>query len=351
MNETCARRGRLLVWLAVTALIAVSCGGSDSSGPEVASSTESESASSSEIEPTSDATTTSTEAPSTSTTAAETSTTAPEPVEQPNAERILTDGHSTLDAALALELPVAGTLGYSDRASVPDYLPDSAASVEEVGNRGDINFEVIAAFAPDAIVANAFSLDSIGLREPAEELARVVAVETSTFVPWQTALRQLGEGFGVPQRAEDRIAEAEALFAELRESLTDAQRALEVSVIRCAFGQCRYLPGGSSFPGMVLDDVGIARPEIQRSDPEGRPFVEVSFEQIDLLTGDVIVLFGTDAESELEQLQGSALWDLIPAVQNDLVFTVDGDAWFSGNVLAAEYVARDIAEILASVPG
>ncbi|MEM9204639.1 MAG: ABC transporter substrate-binding protein, partial [Actinomycetota bacterium] len=233
------------------------------------------------------------------------------------------------------------------------YLPaDLLSTVEIVGDGADINFEIISAFGADAIVASQYNVDAFGYRDQAEAITRLEAVDVAPLTPWQVTLREIGTAFGVPQRTEARIAEAEMLIADLSASLTDEQRALEVSVIRCRLDNCRYQPGGTSFAGQVLDDLGVARPEVQASDAEGRPTVVVSFEQIDLLSGDVVILFGTDAEDALVTLQDSALWNLIPAVQNGHVFQVDEDAWFFGNVLAAEYVARDMVEILQTVaPG
>jgi ABC-type Fe3+-hydroxamate transport system substrate-binding protein len=54
----------------------------------------------------------------------------------------------------------------------------------------------------------------------------------------------------------------------------------------------------------VLNQLRVARPAIQRSDAEGRPFVEASLERVDLLDGDVIVQFGSDAEGALARTGG-----------------------------------------------
>lgn len=74
--------------------------------------------------------------------------------------------------------------------------------------------------------------------------------------------------------------------------------------------------------------------------------MEVSLERVDLLDGDVIVQFGSDAEDALAALEDTALWDTLRAVRAGRVHEVDPYYWFQGNVLAAQQIRSDIIELL-----
>ncbi|MEM9042821.1 MAG: ABC transporter substrate-binding protein [Actinomycetota bacterium] len=263
--------------------------------------------------------------------------------------RIVVSDQALLDGALALDLPVAGIPGFTDRETIPAYLAEFAVDVEVLGDRTEQNLEQLAAFGPDLLLFNTKSLEALGADDALEQIAEVADVDVTTATPWRQSLRLIAEAGGVPDRADARIAAADAAIDDAATSLSDDQKALEISVVRCFNGQCRYLPGGTSFSGQVLDEVGVARPAIQASDPEGRAFVNVSPEQYDLLGGDVIVLFGTDAEAELAQLRDNPLWNTLEAVQAGRVVEVDATPWFTGNVLAVEFIVADVVRILNSL--
>ncbi|MEM8619525.1 MAG: iron-siderophore ABC transporter substrate-binding protein [Actinomycetota bacterium] len=261
-------------------------------------------------------------------------------------ERIVVSDQAILDAALALGLPVAGIPGFADRQTIPDYLVALADGVEVLPDRTDLNFEQLAAFDPDLLLINPKTLDEVGGPELLQEIADVAEVDVVTTRPWRDSLRDVGAAVGQTAVAEQRIADTDAKIETARSTLTAEQLATEVSVIRCFGDSCRYLPGGTSFSGQVLDELGVARPDLQASDAEGRAFVEVSPERVDLLDGDLILLFGTDADDSLAALQSNPLWSQLDAVQNDRVVMVDPAPWFTGNVLAVEYVVDNIVEIL-----
>jgi iron complex transport system substrate-binding protein len=266
--------------------------------------------------------------------------------EEPIAERIVVSDQAVLDAALALDLPVVGIPGYADREAIPAYLADEAEGVEVLAERSQVNLESLAAARPDLLLFSSKLVDESGARDLLAEIAPLVELDASTAEPWRDVLREVAAAVGVPMRAEARIAEVEAAIADARDAIGADGLATEVSVVRCFGDSCRYLPGGTSFSGQVLDELGVARPEVQASDSEGRAFVEVSPERVDLLDGDLIVLFGTDAQDSLARLQTNPLWEQLGAVQAGEVHEVDAEAWFAGSVLAVEAIITDMVRLL-----
>ncbi|MFN3257874.1 MAG: iron-siderophore ABC transporter substrate-binding protein [Ilumatobacter sp.] len=261
-------------------------------------------------------------------------------------QRIVVSDQAILDAALALDLPVIATPGYSDREAIPSYLADRAAGIEVLAERSEVNLESLANIRPDLLLFSSKQVESSGAREQLAEIAELAELDVSTADPWRDVLRDVASAAGVPERAEHTISIADAALERARRAIGPEGLAREVSVVRCFGDSCRYLPGGTSFPGQVLDELGVARPQIQASDPEGRAFVDVSPERVDLLDGDIIVVFGTDAVDSLEQLRQNPLWSRLDAVQAGEVYDVDPAAWFTGNAIAVEVIIDDMVRIL-----
>lgn len=260
-------------------------------------------------------------------------------------ERIVVGNQLLLDPALALGLPVVGVAAPSDRSGIPPYLADLAGGVEPIGATPEPNYEQLLALSPDLIIVPEEAADT-GVLDRLQAIARTETTPGNTATPWPEVLRELAALTGRSAEAETWIAEWERRVTDFRSSVGDAID-LEVSLVRCFRDSCRYLPGATSFAGYVLDQLGVARPEIQRADPEGRPFVEVSLEQVDLLDGDVIVLFGSDGDEAIDALEANPLWAQLRAVQDGRVHRADPFAWFQGNVIAAQVIADDLEAWLA----
>jgi len=256
------------------------------------------------------------------------------------AERIVVGNQLLLDPALALQLPVIGVAAPTDRDGVPPYLADRASGVETIAAAPDPNYEQLLGLTPDLIVVPEEAADA-GLIDLLDDIAPTVTTPANTATPWPDVLRELAVLTGRTEQADALLADWAVRVDEFGDAVGDAAE-LEVSLVRCFRDSCRYLPGTTSFAGYVLDQLGVARPEIQQTDPDGRPFVEISLEQIDLLDGDVIVLFGSDADDSIAALEANPLWAQLRAVQNDRVYRADPFAWFQGNVIAADVIADDL---------
>lgn len=262
------------------------------------------------------------------------------PLETVEGERILIGGQLLLDAALALELPVAGVAAPPDRQGVPPYLEARGVGIEVIPASPEPNYEAVARLAPDLIIGPT-EMNDAGITETLSQIARTVTLDANTATPWPDTLAELGLLTGREIRAAEVLAAWDERVAAFRNAVGD-RIDLEISLVRCFRDSCRYLPGSTSFAGFVLDQLGAARPAPQVSDPDGRPFVEVSLEQLDLLDGDLIVVFGTDADDALGALRSNPVWQQLDAVEAGRVFEADPFAWFQGNAIAAGIIADDL---------
>lgn len=156
----------------------------------------------------------------------------------------------------------------TDREGIPPYLDQLGQGVEVIGASPEPNYEALAAAGPDLIIAPT-EADEAGILDRLTAIAPTVTLDANTSVPWPDVLTELA-------RLTDRAGRARELLSEWEQSVDGARAELgagldaEVSLVRCFRDSCRYLPDTSSFAGTVLDQLGVARPAIQRSDAERR---------------------------------------------------------------------------------
>lgn len=207
-------------------------------------------------------------------------------------ERVVTVGFIDHDGVLALGIvPVGLTAGeYSaDQpygvwpwaqdelgGGQPEVLPDT-----------EVNFERIAALRPDLILAVYSGITD----QDYEKLSRIAPTVAQSGehpeygTPWDEMTRVIGRALGKEERAEERIAEVEARFAEARQQHPEFNGKAAVYAGRLEAGGYYAETKGSSRVG-VLTSLGFTIPDEIRSD---KFYAEISREQIGLFDSDVLV--------------------------------------------------------------
>ncbi|GAA5126208.1 hypothetical protein GCM10025762_53400 [Haloechinothrix salitolerans] len=115
-----------------------------------------------------------------------------------------------------------------------------------------------------------------------------------------------------------------------------------------------YLTG---FPGSVMRDAGIKRPEAQRVEDweNSEQLIEISEERIPDMDGDVIFVMvseewydesGTqEAEKIMAQWTSTDLWQGLSAVKNGAVHEVNESQWnLGGGILSANAMLDDLED-------
>lgn len=118
-----------------------------------------------------------------------------------------------------------------------------------------------------------------------------------------------------------------------------------ISLVRFMPGKIR-LYGNLSFIGVILRDVGLARPPAQNIDELA---AEVSTERIDEANGDWIFYssYGPPTGTGQVTVVQGQLWNRLPAVGAGHVRAVDDEVWFLGlGPTGANLVLDDLQKIL-----
>ncbi|MEM8620454.1 MAG: iron-siderophore ABC transporter substrate-binding protein [Actinomycetota bacterium] len=254
---------------------------------------------------------------------------------------------SLLDAAFALGLEVVGYTTFMDPDGDIDELygdarDEYAATAEWVGDLTSPNLERIAQIDPDMILTSAVRHQDI--RDELSAIAPTIMSE-SAGAGWKDTIRLVGEATGTEAQADAALADYEARASALGEAIEVQAGDPLVSVIR--FVDVIRLYNPLSFSGTVLTDVGLSRPESQRSTDD---FITIiSPEEIDQADGDVLiyaVFDNAEVEEGVGQLLANPLWETLGAVQSDQVYRVADNEWMSGvGLFGAEAILRDLADI------
>lgn len=260
-------------------------------------------------------------------------------------QRVVTLGQGQTDTVLALGVtPVGVVEPWVDE--FYDYLPEEVAQAEVVGSELEPDLEAIAALEPDVILGSELRHGEV--HDQLSQIAPTVVSETigrtwkDNVALWAKALCRPDEGARVRDAWEQRTADFQQELGELADT--------EVSMVRFMPDQVRIYRTG--FPGSVLRDAGLARPEAQQvADWEtADQLVEISQERIPEMDGDVIFVMvsdwrGDDAVELEDEWTSHPLWAELEAVQRDAVFAVDEEHWnLGGGILAANAMLDDLEE-------
>lgn len=255
-------------------------------------------------------------------------------------QRVVVLDTGELDGALSLGVKPVGAVEALPGSGLPDYLSEMTEGIELVGTIGEPNLEAILGLKPDLILSS--KLRHEALYDQLSEIAPTVFTET-VGVAWKDNLRVYAEALGKQDALALRLGEYRAKLQTVRNAADTTQ---ELSVIRFVPGENRVMQKGN-FVGTVLEDIGFARPESQRS---AEFMITVSQEAVNLMDGDVIFMsvYGDADDTALDAFTGSPLWQSLIAVQSGDVYRVSDDGWFLGiGLIGAERVLDDLLIYLA----
>ncbi|MQA59949.1 MAG: ABC transporter substrate-binding protein [Actinophytocola sp.] len=256
-------------------------------------------------------------------------------------QKIVALDPSLVEAVVALDGELAGGVGsYGDKREFPPYLGDSVSKTEEVGPLESPDLEAILALEPDLIVSA--SIRHEDLYDELSEIAPTVFVET-TGPTWKDNITALGEAMGAEQQAETVLGSYEKRAETIGKAINDKAKDPEVSVIRFMDGPTRLM-GKASFTGIILDDMGLARPKPQDVDEFA---VEIGEEQIRQADGDHIFVSAYEGgEQAQERFLRNPLWRKLDAVKAGDVHEVNDATWMTSvSVQGADIMLDDMAKI------
>jgi iron complex transport system substrate-binding protein len=239
-------------------------------------------------------------------------------------------------------------------------LPELQDRLTDVVNLGDetMSLETLLIAQPDLIITISGNYDEI--LDQLRAIAPTVVLEFNHSGEWKDMTRTYGEIINAQAEVNALLDLYDDRLQTLREQL--GEQPPVVSVVR-AYPDRINLYLRDSFPGTILQDAGIPRPDSQNYDMneaaerfENPIQYSISRETLRDADADIIItwVFGgtaeiaEDARAQLDDLFDDPLWNNLQAVQNGQVYQ-GGSYWIGSGILAAHRVVDDLFRYVAGV--
>jgi iron complex transport system substrate-binding protein len=245
------------------------------------------------------------------------------------------------EALLALGIKPVGAVKSWTGDPWYNHIKDQMKGVKELGTEAEPNLEAIAALKPDLIIGNKLRHEKI--YEQLSKIAPTVFSETLRG-NWKDNFMLYAKAVNKEEKGKKVIAEYDKRIEELKTKLGDKLK-MKVSIVRFMAGDVRIYHK-DSFSGVILDQLGFARPESQNVND----FAEtgVTKERIPAMDGDILFYFTYETgDGEANKLEkewiNDPLFKSLNVAKQGKVYKVSDTIWnTAGGVLAAHLMLDDI---------
>jgi iron complex transport system substrate-binding protein len=259
-------------------------------------------------------------------------------------ERVVILTNEGTEALLALGVTPVGAVKSFTGDPWYDHIADQLKDTQVVGVESEVNVEAIAALKPDLIIGNKMRQEKI--YDQLNAIAPTIFAETLRG-DWKVNFELYAKALNKEEKGKEVLDTYNTRIAELKEQLGDKLN-MKVSMVRFMAGEVRIYHK-DTFSGVILGDLGFARPESQNVDD----FAErnVTKERIPAMEGDILFYFtyetGDGKGSELEkEWIADPLFKNLEVAKKGEVHKVSDTIWnTAGCVLAANLMLDDIEKI------
>lgn len=269
-------------------------------------------------------------------------------------ERLVTLDTVSFENVIALGLKPIGTVKREESGL---YSPEQLADVANIGTSGEPNLESIVVLNPDLILGLDYQQ---ALYEQAAQIAPTVLISFDHSGQWKEAFQKYSQILNREAAGQEVMEDYRERSQDLQQRLaTTSPSPIKASVVRI-YPDSINLYFRESFPGVVLQDAGLARPEFQNiSATEAQQRYQnpiqasISLESLDQVDGDVLFLWTSEntaeadatAQQKLVELKNNPLWQSLKAVQAGKVYFVP-NYWIGSGPIATNAILDDLSKHL-----
>ena len=262
-------------------------------------------------------------------------------------DRVVAVAQQAIEVLIALEYEPVARVDLLDQFVVDAFPQFGNAIPQDLPDIGlPLNPEILLEAKPDVIIG----WTQFPLPEVITDIAPVVYVDYSE--DWQSNALLIGDAIGEREAVEEFLAGYEQRVEVLRDNLRNPAE-IEVSLVR-VLPEKFNVQVSNSLSGQIRRDVGLAIPQAQldvadelTAENQGRVF-SVSRERVDLIDGDVLLLYNAIPDPEaraenqayIDSLADDPLFQTLDAFQNGEVYQA-GPYWNGGGSILSTHAALD----------
>jgi iron complex transport system substrate-binding protein len=255
-------------------------------------------------------------------------------------ERVVTLYQGATDAALLLGVKPVGAVESWIEQPWYYYIREQMDGVTNLGSENQPNIEEIIKLKPDVIIGSKTRHEKI--YEQLSAIAPTVMEEEVHM--WKDTLSLVADALNKQEEEEKFLNEWNDKVADFKAKMGDRLNDMEVAIIDFRADHVRIVHSG--FSALVLDELGIPRPEIHKSEEWGVKLT--SKENIPQMDADIIFDQTSkdrdDGRLDLrKEWTTHPLWQNLRAVKNNQVYEVDTAIWNNGSgPIAATKMVEDL---------
>lgn len=260
-------------------------------------------------------------------------------------QRVVVLTNEGTEAVLAMGVKPVGAVKSWTGSPWYEHIAADMEGVQELGEEGQPNLELIAGLEPDLIIANKMRHEEI--YEQLKAIAPTVESETLRG-DWKINFKLYAEALGKSEEADKQLAAFDSRVEDFKVKAGDKLKET-VSVVRFMAGKTRVYHT-DTFSGIIFDQIGIKRNDMTLNSKE--TFVdEITKERLPEVDAHRLFYFtydtgdgkGNDTEKEWVN---DPLWTGLSAVKEGRVYRVDDATWnTAGGIKAANIVLDELYSI------
>lgn len=257
-------------------------------------------------------------------------------------ERIIAPYHE--DALLALGVtPVAK---WSIGKSVQDYLESQLKDIPRI--EWNLPQEQVLEKTPDLIVLGSDLASYEGSYEDYQKIATTYVMPENVSNDWRKQIEVFGKILSKGDKADEVLAAYDEKVAAAKEKLSDAIGDESVAMIWVAGNKFYLFEKDRHSAPVVYDELGIKVPPFVDSLGKSQlAWNPLSMEKLSELKADHVFLLALKGEQGIETLEKSAVWQSIPAAENDQVYVMnDPSFWTNTGLIASKKTIDALVETL-----
>ena len=258
-------------------------------------------------------------------------------------ERVVILTSEGTEALLAMGVKPVGAVKGGMGNPWHDHIKDKMEGVTELGEERQPNIELIASLQPDLIIGNKTRQEKV--------YAQLSSIAPTVFSEdivgdWKINFKLYAEALNKQSEGDKIMADFDKKVADAKVKLGDKTKN-KVSLARFLPGKVRlYMK--DTFAGVLLQELGIARPAAQDKDE----FMQViQKEQMADMDGDVLFFWVSDYEADKaaakfkDEWMNDPLYKNLNVAKNNKAFEVNEVIWnVGGGILSAELLLEDIVK-------
>lgn len=260
-------------------------------------------------------------------------------------QRVVVLTNEGTEAVLALGIKPVGAVKSWTGSPWYEHIAADMEGVQELGEEGQPNLELIAGLEPDLIIANKMRHEEI--YEQLKAIAPTVESETLRG-DWKINFKLYAEALGKSEEADKQLAAFDSRIEDFKAKAGEKLKET-VSVVRFMGGKTRVYHA-DTFSGIIFDQIGITRNDMTLNSKE--TFVdEITKERLPEVDAHRLFYFTYDTgdgkgnDTEKEWIN-DPLWKGLSAVKEGRVYRVDDAIWnTAGGIKAANLLLDELYTI------